>query len=137
MVGAAIGAVVAEGSKSDETREERRERRRREREREEAEEEEDINRRRERRRRDRERDGDKSTSKESRKLPNEVKEVREDTEQRAKPTKKEVWKPTYTHEDYGSFFTLPPELVDKSTDQMKVTTANADADVDLDRVQEL
>ena len=133
VVGAAIGAVVAEGSKSDETREERRERRRREREREEAEEEEETNRRRERRRRDRERDGDKSTSKDSRKLPDEVKEVREDTDQQAKPTKKEVWKSTSTHEDYGSFFTLPPELVDKSTDQVKVTTANADADVDLNR----
>ena len=133
VAGAVIGAAVVEASKSEESREERRERRRREREREEAEEEEEAIRRRERRRRERERNEDKPTSHENQRMPGAVKEVREDMDRQAKPTQKEVWKPTSTHEDYGSFFTLPPELVNKNTNQVKVMIANADADVDLDR----
>ena len=133
VAGAVIGAAVVEASKSEESREERRERRRREREREEAEEEEEAKRRRERRRRERERNEDKPTSLENQRMPDAVKEVREDMDRQAKPTQKKVWKPTSTHEDYGSFFTIPPELINKDTNQVKVTSANADADGDLDR----
>ncbi|KAL2039684.1 hypothetical protein N7G274_007543 [Stereocaulon virgatum] len=133
VAGAVIGAAVVEASKSEESREERRERRRKEREREEAEEEEEAKRRRERRRRERDCNEDKPTSHGNQRMPNAVKEVREDMDRQSKPTQKEAWKPTSTHEDYGSFFTLPPELVNKDTNQVKVTSANADADVYLDR----
>ena len=142
VVGAAIGAAVAAGrSKSEETREERRERRRREREREEAEDEE-ASRRRERRRKEREsqreRDADQSTGGESRQFSESTPEITDEvSHQPLSEAKKDksVWqeaaspKKSTSHESYGDFF----RPLDLSNDQVKVTSANTDADVDFDQ----
>ena len=42
-------------------------------------------------------------------------------------------KQSFSHEDYGAFFT-PVELVSQSSDHVKITSANADADIDLEHV---
>ena len=141
VVGAAIGAVVVEGSKADETREERKARRRRERELEEAADEEaDRRRRHERRKRERELEREQSATKKGQRNPDDVDEVHQDIDREERPSTKEdpipqkVASPrrSSTHEDYGAFF-VPPELLERSNDRVKITSANADADVDLDR----
>lgn len=141
VVGAAIGATVVEGSKSDETREERKARRRRERELEEAADEEaDRRRRHERRRRERELERQQSANKESQRKPDDLNEVNRDIDREGRPSTKEKSVPQKaasprrrsTHEDYGAFF-VPPELLERSNDKVKITSAGADADVDLDR----
>ena len=142
IVGAAIGtAALVERSKLDETRDERRERRRREREEEEAEEEEEKSRRRERRRRERERDRDanEAASEEGRQQIDDIPEVRQDVEQQDSHSEKEmsVWQEfasakAATHENYVDFFT-PIELRNRLSDQVNVTSADPDADVDVDR----
>lgn len=140
IAGPAISVAAAiERSKSEETRDERRERRRRERE-EEAAEDEEKSRRRERRRREREREREteESTSKESRKMPDFIPEALQDVDGQVPRAEEEqsVWQEAASakssHINYGDFFT-PPELRNKSTDQVKVTSANSDADIDLDR----
>ena len=140
-VGAAIGAAVVEDSKSDETREERKARRRRERELEEAADEEaDRRRRRERRKRERELEREPSATKMSQKNPDDLNEKHQGIDREEKPSTKEKPAPqkgasprrSSTHEDYGAFF-APNELLEKSNDKVKVTSANADADVALDR----
>lgn len=143
LVGAAIGSAAAtEKSRSEETREERRERRRRERER---EDEEDAFNKSERRRRQRERDDQKAAFNERRGLPGEISASSEYMERQERPIKRQdmsVWQEAATtkrsssHEDYGAFFT-PPELLNKSNDQVKITSANADADIDLDQVPQI
>jgi len=140
FTGAAIGAAaLAEKSKSEETREERRERRRREREREEAEDEEDI-RKRERRRKERERahenDVDGSVGKEPQKVSDGISQIRKETDHQGWATKKEMSigqeaKKHTSHECYGTFFR--PLDLDDSNDQVKVTSANANANVDFDQ----
>jgi serine/arginine repetitive matrix protein 2 len=141
IAGAAIGVATAmERSKSEETRDERRERRRREREEEEAEEEEKSKRRERRRKeRDRDREVEESASKEGRERRDDVPEAPRDVDQQEKHAENEensvsqkAPSAKYNHENYGDFFT-PIELRNKPTDQVKVTSANADADVDLDR----
>ena len=141
VVGAAIvSAAAAEKSKPEETREERRERRRRERE---LEDEEDALKRSERRRRQRERADQKTTIHETERLPGEISAPNLD--QREGPIKRRdmsVWqeaartKRSSSHEDYGAFFT-PLEFLNKSGDQVKVTSANADADIDLEQVPQI
>ena len=141
VVGAAIGAAVVEGSKSDETREERKARRRRERELEEAADEEaDRRRRRERRRRERELEKQQSADKESQRKPDDLNEVHQGVNREEQTSTKEKSVPqraasprrSSTHEDYGAFF-VPPELLERSNDKVKITSAGADADVDLER----
>ena len=141
VVGVAIGAAVVEDSKSDETREERKARRRRERELEEAADEEaDRRRRHERRRRERELEREPSATKKSQRKPEDLNEEHQGIEREEKPSTKEKPAPqqgasprrSSTHEDYGAFF-APPELQERSNDKVKVTSANADADVALDR----
>ncbi|KAK0515042.1 hypothetical protein JMJ35_002421 [Cladonia borealis] len=141
VVGAAIGAAVVEVSKSDETREERKARRRRERELEEAADEEaDRRRRHERRRRERELERQKSANKESQRKPDDLNEVHRDVDREEQPSTKEKSVPqraasprrSSTHEDYGAFF-VPSELLERSNDKVKITSAGADADVDLER----
>ncbi len=141
VVGAAIGAAVVEGSKSDETREERKARRRRERELEEAADEEaDRKRRLERRRRERELEREQSVNKESQRKRDDLNEVHRDIDREERPSTKEKPVPqqaasperSSTHEDYGAFF-VPPEILERSNNKVKITSANADADVDLDR----
>ena len=138
VVGAAIAtAAAAERSKSEETREERRERRRRERE---LEDEEDALKKSERRRRRRER-ADQET--ESERLLDETSAPNLDQQERSiKRRDMSVWqeaastKRSSTHENYGAFFT-PLELLNKSSDQVKVTSANADANIDLKTVPQI
>lgn len=139
IAGAAIGiAAAVERSKPEETRDERRERRRREREEEEAQDEE-KSRRRERRRKERERDreAEASNSKEVQKRSDDLPEALQDVDQQVShDNEKSIWQEAAsaknTHENYGDFFT-PIELRNRSNDQVKVTSANADADVDLIR----
>lgn len=143
VVGAAIGSAAAtEKSRSEETREERRERRRLERER---EDEEDAFNKSERRRRQRERDDQKAAFNKRGGLPNEISTSNEYMERQERPIKRQdisVWqeaartKRSSSHEDYGAFFT-PRELLNKSNDQVKITSANADADIDLDQVPQI
>ena len=138
VVGAAItSAAVAERSKSEETREERRERRRRERE---LEDEEDALKKSERRRRQRERADQEIATHESERLPDEISAPNLDQQERSiKRRDMSVWqeaastKRGSSHENYGAFFT-PLELLNKSSDQAKVSSANADADIDLEQV---
>ena len=141
VVGAAIGAAVVEDSKPDETREERKARRRRERELEEAADEEaDRRRRRERRRREREPEREPSATQKDQRKPDDLNEEPQGIDREEKPSMKEKTTPqqgasprrSSTHEDYGAFF-APPELLEGSNDKVKVTSANADADVTLDR----
>ena len=142
MVGAAIGtAAIMEQSKSEESREERRERRRREREREKLEDEEAARRREKRRREkksEREHADGKVIESESQILPNEIPEVRDDPEIQAQimeRKEKSVWQEAATpkksgsHENYRDFF----RPLDLSDDQAKITSTNADADIDFDQ----
>lgn len=143
VVGAAISSATAtEKSRSEETREERRERRRRERER---EDEEDAFIKSERRRRQRERDDQKVAFNERGGQRDEISASSEYMEHQERPIKRQdmsVWqeaartKRSSSHEDYGAFFT-PPELLNKSNDPVKITSANADADIDLDQVPQI
>ena len=143
VIGAAIGAATATGkSRSEETREERRERRRRERE---LEDEEDALSKSERRRRQRERDGQEATIKERGRLPDEISALSEDADRQGRsPEKRDmsVWqeaastKRSSNHENYGTFF-RPLELLNKSSDHVKITSANADADIDLEQVPQI
>ena len=143
MVGAAIAsAAAAERSRFEETREERRERRRRERE---LEDEEDALKKLERRRRQRERDDQETAMHENEKLPDEISAPSENLAQQEPSLKRRdmsVWqeaastKRSSSHENYGAFFT-PLEVLNKSSDQVKVTSANADADIDLEQVPQI
>lgn len=143
VIGAAIGAAAATGkSRSEETREERRERRRRERE---LEDEEDALSKSERRRRQRERDGQEAAIKERDRQPDEISALSDDADRQGRPPKKQgisVWqeaastKRSSSHENYGAFFT-PLELLNKSSDHVKITSANADADIDLEQVPQI
>ena len=143
IVGAAIGSAAAtERSGSEETREERRERRRRERE---LEDEEDALNKSERRRRQQERDDQEAAIKERGRLPDEISASSEYVDYRAHPLKKQdmsVWqeaastKRSSSHEDYGTFFT-PLEFLNKTSDEVKITSANADADIDLEQVPQI
>ena len=152
-VGAAIGAIAAlERPKLEETREERRERRRKERER---EDEEDRISRKERRRREKEReeqekgtnrrgrehDEEANTYQEPQRLPDEVSDAREDPDRHGPSGEKDSSvfqeatsaKRRSSHEDYGTFFN-PTELLNRSNDPVKITSANADADIDLGQI---
>lgn len=141
VVGAAIAsAAAAERSKSEETREERRERRRRERE---LEDEEDALKRSERHRRQRERADQENAIRETERLPDEISAPNLDQQEGSiKRRDISVWqeaastKRSSSHEDYGAFFT-PLEFLNKSGDQVKVTSANADADIDLEQVPQI
>lgn len=143
VIGAAIGAAAAtDSSKSEERREARRERRRRERE---LEDEEETLSKSERRRKQRERDDREAAVKERRRLPNESSGSREyEDQQERTPEKHEmsVWqeaastKRSSSHEDYGAFFT-PIELLNRSSGQAKITSANSDADIDLEQVPQI
>lgn len=143
VIGATIGAAaLAEKLKSEETREERRERRRRERDREEAEDQE-ATRKRERRRkereRERERDVGESVGKEPQPFSDDISGSCEDSDCQRRVTEKRTRilqatassKRSTSHEDYSTFF-RPLDLGD-SNDQVKVTSANANADVDFDQ----
>ena len=143
VIGAVIGSAAAtKSSRSEETREERRERRRRERELE--DEENDLNKS-ERRRRQRERKDQDATIQEHGRQSDEVPASSEYVNYQGRSLKKEdmsVWqeaastKQSSNHENYGAFFT-PLELLNKSSDQVKVTSANADADVDIDQIPQI
>lgn len=151
FAGAAIVAsAITEQPKNVESREERRERRRRERKRDEEEENKD-NEFRERRRRQRDRDGDESNCRpEGRRKERERDEEdantgehqalsdilpeRHDTSNRetrpAKWQEEASARRSSSHENYETFFT-PLEFLKTSKDQVKVPSANADADIDL------
>ena len=143
VIGAVIGSATAtKRSKSEETREERRERRRRERE---LEDEENSLDKSERRRRQRERDEQEVAIQEHGRLPDEVPTSSEYVNYQGRSLKKKdmsVWqeaastKQSSNHENYGAFFT-PLELLNKSSDQVKVMSANADADVDIDQIPQI
>ena len=141
VVGAAIAsAAAAERSKSEETREERRERRRRERE---LEDEEDALKKSERRRRQRERADQEAAIHKSERLADEIPAPNSDGQDRSiKRRDMSVWqeaastKRSSNHENYCAFFT-PLEVLNKSSDQVKVTSANADADIDLEQVPQI
>ncbi len=143
VIGAAIGAAAAtDKSRSEETREERRERRRRERE---LEDEEDALSKSERRRRQRERDGQEAAIKERDRQPDDISALNEDADRHGHPPERQdisVWqeaastKRSSSHENYGAFFT-PLELLNKSGDHVKITSANADADIDLEQVPQI
>lgn len=143
VIGAAIGIAAAKDkSNSEETREERRERRRRERE---LEDEEETLSRNQRRRKQREREKQDAAIKERKPLPDEISASSMDVDHQGHPPEKQdmsIWqeaastKRSSSHEDYGAFFT-PLELLNKSNDQVKVTSANADADVDLEQVPQI
>ena len=143
VIGAAIGAAAAtDRSRSEDAREERRERRRRERE---LEEEEDALSKSDRRRRQRERDDQEAAPKKPGKFPNDSSASHEyvDVQERS-PEKQNtsVWqeaastKRSSSHESYGAFFT-PLEFLNRPSDQVKVTSANADADIDLEHVPQI
>ena len=143
LVEAAIASAAAtERSRSEEKREERRERRRRERE---LEDEKDALNKSERRRRQRERDDQEATIKEHGRVPDEVSASSEYVDYKGRSVKRHdmsVWqeaastKRSSSHENYGAFFT-PLEILNKSSDQAKTTSANADADIDLDQVPQI
>ncbi|KAL6714676.1 hypothetical protein ACLMJK_008101 [Lecanora helva] len=142
-IGVAAGTVAArETSQSEETREQRRERRRREREQEEREDEEAAAKRRERRRKERHRESDRNEVEPAGPaMPLAISEtiepqydVREQIHTPA-TSNKSVWqeaaspKRSVSYENYGDFF----RPLDLSDDQVKVTSANADANVDFDQ----
>lgn len=139
VIGASIGAAaVTERPRFEELREERRERRRRERER---EDEEEALIKSERRRRQRERDVYDAIEGEFHAYPGEVSDIPEDEGRQGRPQSKQrmsVWqaaanaKRSSGHEDYGSFF-RPHEFLNRTDDQVKVTSANADADIEFDQ----
>lgn len=143
VMGAAVGAAAAiDRSRSEETREERRERRRRERE---LEDQEDVLSKSERRRRQRERDDQEAAAKERGTLPDDVSASREYADHQERSPERQdmsVWQEAATtkrsssHESYGAFFT-PLEFLNKSSDQVKITSANADADIDLEQVPQI
>lgn len=143
VIGATISAAAAtDNSRSEETREERRERRRRERE---LEDEEDTLSKSERRRRQRKRDDQEAAIKERGRLPDEISASRDYVDhQDRSPGKQDmsVWQEAAStkrgsvHENYGAFFT-PLEFLNQSSDQVKVTSANADADIDLEQVPQI
>ena len=143
IIGAAVGsAATTERSDFEETREQRRERRRRERE---IEDEEDAFNKSQRRRRQREHDDQVAATQERGRLPDEMSASTEYPNYHWRPSKKQemsVWqeaastKRISSHENYGAFFT-PLELLNKSSDQVKTTSANADADVDLEQVPQI
>lgn len=143
VIGAAIGVAAAKDrSNSEETREERRERRRRERE---LEDEEEALSRSERRRKQRERDEQEAAIKERRTLPDEASASSKYADHQGHSPEKQdmsIWqeaastKRSSSHEDYGAFFT-PLEFLNKSNDQVKITSANADADIDLEQVPQI
>ena len=140
IIGATIGVAAAtDKSRSEEMREERRQRRQKERE---LEDEEDALSKSERRRRQKEQHDQDAAIKDSRRLPDEASTSYQYADHKKRsPEKQEmsVWqeaastKQTTSHEDYRSFFT-PIEVLNKSSDQEKITSANADADIDLDPV---
>ena len=141
-VGAMIGVATASvKSRPEETREERRERRIREREREEQEDE-DATRKRERHRKKRdieqERDAKGGTVIEASKVTGDTVVIQGDTDSQARPAhrnERSVWqeaaspKRTVNHENYGDFF----KPLDLSDDQVKITSAKTNSDVDFDR----
>ena len=143
VIGAAIGVAAAtDRSKIEETREERRERRRRERE---LEDEEEALSKSERRRKQRERDDREAAIKERRTLPDKISASSKSTDRQGRLPEKQdmsIWqeaastKRSSSHEDYGAFFT-PLELLNKSNDQVKTTSANADADIELEQVPQI
>lgn len=146
IAGAAV-AAAAMSAKSDkeESREERRDRRRREREREDEEEaaaKSERRRRKERQRR--QEDVDENGADE----PNNVTESQimpaakhqsESAEDASSSSRHSIWQeagaPKQTaHEDYQSFFThAVTDILNKSGDQVKVTSADPDADVSMDK----
>ena len=140
IIGATIGAVAAtDKSRSEEMREERRQRRQKERE---LEDEEDTLSKSERRRRQKEQHDQDAAIKDSGRLPDEASTSYQFADHKKRsPQKQEmsVWqeaastKQSTGHEDYRSFFT-PIEVLNKSSDQVKITSANADADIDLEPV---
>ena len=140
IIGATIGAAAAtEKLRSEEMREERRQRRQKERE---LEDEEDALSKSERRRRQKEHHDQEAAIKDNGRLPDEASTSYESADHKERsPEKQEmsVWqeaastKQTASHENYRSFFT-PIEVLNKSSDQVKITSANADADIDLEQV---
>ena len=143
VIGAAIGVAAAtDRSKTEETREERRERRRRERE---LEDEEEALSKSERRRKQRERDDQEAAIKERRTLPDEISASSKSADRQGRSPEKQdvsIWqeaastKRSSSHEDYGAFFS-PLEFLNKSNNQVKITSANADADIDLEEVPQI
>lgn len=143
VIGAAISVAAAtDRSNSEETREERRERRRRERD---LEDEEEALRKSERRRKQRERDDQEAAFKERRTMPDEVSASSKYEDRQGRSPEKQdisIWqeaasaKRSSSHEDYGAFFT-PLEFLNKSSNQVKITSANADADIDLEQVPQI
>ena len=138
VIGAVGAAAATDKPKPEQTREERRERRRRERE---LEDEEEAFSKSERRRRQRERNDQETPIKERKRLPDEIAASREYVDYQGHTPKKQdmsVWqeaastKRSAPHESYGAFFT-PLEFLNKSSGQVKITSANADADIDLER----
>ena len=91
------------------------------------------------RRREQERNEDSVTSKAAERLPDAVSEVYGDLDRqsRSKERSKSVWqeaastKRSSSHENYGDFF-VPTEFLGRSNDQIKISSANSDADIDLD-----
>ena len=142
-IGAAIGTAPAtETSRSEKAREQRRERRRRERE---LEDEEDALNNSERRRRQRARDSQEVAIQKRGRLPDEISASSEYADYQGRSQRKQnmsVWqeaastKRSSSHENYGAFFT-PLELLNKTSDQVKSTSANADADIDLEQVPQI
>ena len=140
IIGAAIGAAVAtDKSRFEEMREERRQRRQKERE---LEDEEDALSKSERRRRQKEQHDQGAAIKDNGRLPDEASTSSQNADHKKRsPEKQEmsVWqeaastKQTTSHENYRSFFT-PIEVLNKSSDQVKITSANADADIELEPV---
>ncbi|KAL9130324.1 MAG: hypothetical protein Q9217_001463 [Psora testacea] len=139
VAGIAVGSAIStEKSKKDEAHEERRERRRRERAR---EDELDALRRGERRRR-KERDREREQDREANRRPDESEQdvtIRQHQDSRDKnsPARKmspqeEVGSKAFAHEDYQSFF-RPFEILGESDNQDKITSADPDADVEIDR----
>ena len=146
LVGAAVGsAAVVERSKSDESKEERRERRRKDREREKAEEEEFI-RKREKRRKEKEKKkevepehmAEREAKTKIQETSSTIPKSRDDTTRQGQiedVSRKSVWQEIATpkkrasHENYGDFF-RPLDLAD---DQAKITSRNADGDMDFDQ----
>ena len=135
--GAAVGAAVIAGKPNQkETREERRERRRRERERE--DEEEALIRSERRRRKEREHKSAPGSSHNRQQDGSEVEVTLERDQESAievSPRKKSIWQEAATakqtaHEDYQSFF-APTDILNKDNDQMKVTGADPNADINL------
>ena len=137
IAGVAMGAaMIAEESGKDETREERRERRRRERAR---EDEEDTTRKEERRRRkEREHQQEMGAVRLLEETEDDVTAGRRNvapddvSPSRKMSLQEEAGARHYTYEDYQSFF-APIEILDKSDGQVKITGAEPDADVDMDR----